>query len=125
MIDEMAKAGVQMFVRRLYHKGFTVLSKSNMPAYLIEYAFHTSRPDVELLLDSAHRDKLALATAKAICVFGGVKWVDAPTAPTKPAGDFIYRVQVGAFSVEENATRLVHELEGKGYKPLIAKEEKA
>ena len=39
LIDEMAKAGVQMFGSKLYHKGFTVLSKSNMPAYLIEYAF--------------------------------------------------------------------------------------
>lgn len=125
LIDEMAKAGVQMFGSKLYHKGFTVLSRSNMPAYLIEYAFHTSRPDVELLLDSAHRDKLALATAKAICVFGGVKWIDAPTAPTKPVDGTIYRVQVGAFTVEEYALNLKAELENKGYKPFIVKEVKA
>ncbi len=124
LIDEMAKAGVQMFGSKLYHQKFTVLAKTNMPAYLIEYAFHTSRPDVELLLDNAHRDKLALATAKAICIWGGVKWIDAPTAPTKPADGFIYRVQVGAFSVEENATRLKAELEGKGYKPYITEEKK-
>ena len=48
LIDEMAKAGVQMFGSKLYHQKFTVLAKSNMPALLIEYAFHTSRPDVEL-----------------------------------------------------------------------------
>ena len=125
LIDEMAKAGVQMFGAKLYHNTFAVLKYTNMPAYLIEYAFHTSRPDVELLLDNAHRDKLALATAKAICVFGGVKWVDAPTAPTKPVDGTIYRVQVGAFAVEQNAENLKAELEGKGYKPFIVKEEKA
>lgn len=124
LLDEMRQAGVQLFGAELYHQKFAVLAKTNMPAYLIEYAFHTSRPDVELLLDNAHRDKLALATAKAICVFGGVKWVDAPTAPTKPTDGFIYRVQVGAFSVEENATRLKAELEGKGYKPYITEEKK-
>ena len=125
LIDEMAKAGVQMFGSKLYHSKFTVLAKSNMPAYLIEYAFHTSRPDVELLLSNEHRDKLALATAKAICIWGGVKWIEPITEPTKPTDDFIYRVQVGAFSVEESATRLMQELEGKGYKPFIVKEVKA
>ena len=95
-----------------------------MPAYLIEYAFHTSRPDVELLLDNAHRDKLALATAKAICIWGGVKWIEPITEPTKPADGTIYRVQVGAFTVEQNAENLKAELEGKGYKPYIVKEKR-
>lgn len=125
LLDEMRQAGVQLFGAELYHQKFTVLAKTTMPAYLIEYAFHTSRPDVELLLDNHHRDKLALATAKAICSWGGVRWVDAPTEPTKPADGSIYRVQVGAFSVEENATRLKAELESKGYKPFIVKEVKA
>lgn len=124
LIDEMAKAGVQMFGSKLYHSKFTVLAKTNMPAYLIEYAFHTSRPDVELLLDNAHRDKLALATAKAICIWGGVKWIEPITEPTKPADGTIYRVQVGAFSVEENAVKLQQELENKGYKPYITEEKK-
>ena len=124
LIDEMAKAGVQMFGSKLYHQKFTVLAKTTMPAYLVEYAFHTSRPDVELLLDNAYRDKLALATAKAICIWGGVKWIEPITEPTKPADGTIYRVQVGAFSVEENAENLKTELEGKGYKPYIVKEKR-
>lgn len=124
LIDEMAKAGVQMFGSKLYHSKFTVLAKSNMPAYLIEYAFHTSHPDVELLLSNEHRDKLALATAKAICIWGGAKWVDAPTAHTKPTGEFIYKLQLAAFAQEENATQLKAELEAKGYKPFIVKEER-
>lgn len=124
LLAEMKQVGVQTFGSELYHQKFTVLAKTNMPAYLIEYAFHTSRPDVELLLDNAHRDKLSLATAKAICIWGGVKWIDAPTAPTVPTDGTIYRVQVGAFAVEENATRLKAELEGKGYNPFITKEKR-
>ena len=124
LLAEMKQLGIQTFGTELYHQKFAVLAKTNMPAYLIEYAFHTSRNDVALLLDDNHRDKLALATAKAICVFGGVKWIDAPTATTKPADGTIYRVQVGAFSVEENAVKLQQELENKGYKPYITEEKK-
>ncbi|MGI5881386.1 MAG: N-acetylmuramoyl-L-alanine amidase, partial [Syntrophomonadaceae bacterium] len=124
LLAEMKQAGVQTFGNELYHQKFTVLAKTNMPAYLIEYAFHTSHPDVELLLDDAHRDKLALATAKAICAFGGVKWVDVTTSPTMPSGDVLYRVQVGAFRVEGNAVQMMQELENKGYKPFVVKEVK-
>ena len=124
LLAEMKQLGIQTFGTELYHQKFTVLAKTNMPAYLIEYAFHTSRNDVALLLDDNHRDKLALATAKAICVFGGVKWIDAPTATTKPADGTIYRVQVGAFSAEENAVKLQQELENMGYKPYITEEKK-
>lgn len=124
LLDEMKQAGVKTFGNELYHQKFTVLAKTNMPAYLIEYAFHTSHPDVELLLDDAHRDKLALATAKAICAFGGVKWVDVTTSPTMPSGDVLYRVQVGAFRIEQNAIQMMQELENKGYKPFVVKEVK-
>ena len=118
LLDEMKSAGVQTFGAKLYHSNFTVLAKTVMPAYLVEYAFHTSHSDVKLLLDNQHRDKLAIATAKAICLYGGVKWVE-PVAPTKPADGTIYRVQVGAFTVKENADNLKKELEIKGYKPYI------
>lgn len=125
LLAQMANAGVKTFGSKLYHAKFTVIAKTNMPAYLVEYAFHTNKADVELLKSDAHRDKLALATAKAICAYGGVRWIDEPAKPTAPTDSFIYRVQVGAFSVEENATRLKEELESKGYKPFIVKEVKA
>ena len=88
LLDEMRQAGVQLFGAELYHQKFTVLAKTNMPAYLIEYAFHTSKPDVGLLLDNQHRDKLAKATAKAICAWGNVKWID-PVKPTAPSDEHI------------------------------------
>lgn len=51
----------------------TVLNKSNAPAVLIEYGFHTNREDVALLKDFGHRDQLAMATALGICDFLGIK----------------------------------------------------
>ena len=43
LIDEMAKAGVQMFGSKLYHQKFTVLaSRRYAGPYLSKYAFHTS-----------------------------------------------------------------------------------
>ena len=53
---------------------YTVLAKTDAPACLIEYGFHTSREDVALLKDSAYRDKLAEATARGICAWLGVAW---------------------------------------------------
>jgi N-acetylmuramoyl-L-alanine amidase len=120
LLDEMKLAGVKTFGAELYHNNFTVLANTTMPAYLIEYAFHTAREDVALLLDNSHRDKLAEATAKAICAWGGIGWIAPPKADNK-----IYRVQMGAFTVEENAKNQAKELEAKGYKPFIVTEEKS
>lgn len=59
---------------RAYNEKLTVLNKTKAPACLIEYGFHTNREDVALLKDYAHRDKLALATAKGTCDLLGVAW---------------------------------------------------
>ena len=46
-----------------------------MPAALVEYGFHTSRDDVELLKTAAYKNKLAIATAKAIvCDYLHLPW---------------------------------------------------
>lgn len=119
LLAEMKTAGVELFGTELYHSKFTVLAKSNMPAYLVEYAFHTCHSDVELLKSDAHRDKLAEATAKAICAYGGVSWIESAQEPVKPVDGTIYRVQVGAFTGKENADKLKQELENKGYKPFV------
>lgn len=58
------------------HRDYAVLVGTNAPAVLIEYGFHTSREEVELLLDRTYREKLAEATAKGICAFLGAPWLD-------------------------------------------------
>lgn len=125
LIEQFEADGIKLFGSKLYTDNFTVLAKTNMPAVLVEYGFHTSRSDVELLLTSAHRDRLAVSTAKALCKHFKVAYIDEPTKPAAPADGTIYRVQVGAFTVEQNAENLKAELESKGYKPFIVKEVKA
>lgn len=122
LVEQMEAAGVLLFGSKLYHSKFYILAHTRMPAYLIEYAFHTDPEDVELLKSTTHRAKLAEATAKAICAYGGVKWIGAaaePAAPPTESGNVIYRVQVGAFPKREAAEKLKNELEGKGYKALV------
>jgi N-acetylmuramoyl-L-alanine amidase len=67
ILSRMREVGVKIFGSALYHAKFAVLKYTNMPACLVEFGFHTNYDDVALLKTSAYRDKLALATAKAIC----------------------------------------------------------
>ncbi len=72
ILDRMAEAGVDLHGSGLAHNGYTVLTATAAPAVLIEYGFHTNRGDVELLKDSAYREKLAQATAAGVCDYLGV-----------------------------------------------------
>ena len=75
VIKRMREAGVVVQGSGLQHnKSYTVLAKTNAPAMIVEYGFHTNKEDVRLLNDDAHRDKLATATAKGVCDYLGVEW---------------------------------------------------
>lgn len=74
LVDAFRAAGVALRSEPIKHQLYTVLVKTDAPACLIEYGFHTSREDVALLLDDGYRDKLAEATAKGICTWLGVAW---------------------------------------------------
>ena len=87
LIDAFRAAGVLVRSSPILHELYTVLAKTEAPACLIEYGFHTSREDVALLTDGAYRDKLAQATAKGICAWLGVPWGENPDTPDAPAGD--------------------------------------
>jgi N-acetylmuramoyl-L-alanine amidase len=115
IIESMTEAGVKLFGSKLYHSKFTVLAETNMPACLSEYGFHTNKDDVALLKTSAYRDKLAAATAKGICAYLGVDYVDKSTQTNSA----IYRVQVGAFSNKSNANALQKKLISEGYSTII------
>lgn len=54
---------------------FTVLTKTKMPAVLIEHGFMTNKKECEMLLDEKYRDKLALGDADGICDYLGVKYI--------------------------------------------------
>lgn len=118
LLEEMKKAGVQLFGAQLYTANFWVLAKTIMPAVLIEYAFHTTKGDIVLLKNSTHRAKLAEATAKAIIAWCKDAWVPESGVPM-PSDKGYYTVQSGAFVDESNAVALKKSMEAQGYKPFI------
>lgn len=80
LVNAFHAAGVSLRSEPIKHKLYTVLAKTDAPAALIEYGFHTNRTDTEYLKDSKYRDNLAKATAKGICEFLGVAWQAEPGA---------------------------------------------
>lgn len=87
IIDRMQEAGVLVRSTPVaYNIDLTVLVKTDAPACLIEYGFHTNQEDVALLKDSDYRDKLAKATAHGICDWLGVSWTE-PETPNEPSAD--------------------------------------
>lgn len=78
ILDRLEAEGVTLRNGPLkYSMELTVLVKTNAPAVLIEYGFHTTQSDVTLLKDASYRDKLARATARGVCDFLGVEWPEA------------------------------------------------
>ena len=74
LAEAFRAAGVALRSSPIKHQMYTVLAKTDAPACLIEYGFHTSKADVEKLKDSSYRDRLAEATARGICAWLGVTW---------------------------------------------------
>lgn len=73
IVNRAHEAGVLLHGSGVAHQiEYTVLAKTTAPAVLIEYGFHTNRKDVDLLMNSSYRDKLAEATAMGVCDFLGV-----------------------------------------------------
>lgn len=89
LIHAFHAAGVIVRSSPILHELYTVLVKTNAPACIIEYGFHTNREDAALLKDSAYRDKLARATAQGVCKYLGVSWAE--DSAEKPAA---YRQRV-------------------------------
>lgn len=78
ILARASEAGVVLRSNTPSHDmSLTVLVKTDAPAVLIEYGFHTSKDDVALLKDDTYRDTLALATAKGVCDYLGISWADA------------------------------------------------
>lgn len=54
---------------------YTVLKKTDAPAILVEYGFHTNQADVVKLKTAEYRQQVAKSTAQAICAQFGVSYV--------------------------------------------------
>lgn len=115
ILARMKEAGVKTFGYELYHAKFTVIWKTSMPACLIEFLFHTNQEDVKLLLDSAYRDKMALAAAKGICDTLGIAYKE--KTKTK------YTVTVATLESKADAQKVVDKLKEIGVSATIKEEE--
>ncbi|HLO12113.1 MAG TPA: N-acetylmuramoyl-L-alanine amidase [Pseudoneobacillus sp.] len=112
---------------------FHVLRESHMDAVLTELGFYTNPEEIKLIRTESYRKKCAEAIVKAIAEqYKLVKEKTSstttntpsqPKPPSNPTSKGLYKVQVGAFSVRENAEELVRSLEEAGYQAFITYEE--
>lgn len=87
VLSRMTAAGVELRGSPLVHDIELVVTRETAaPAMLIEYGFHTSQTEVELLKKGSYRAKLAEATAMGVCDFLCVAWQQEATAGTTDAG---------------------------------------
>lgn len=89
-------------------KGYMALKQTKAPAVLVEYGFMDSKVDAPVILTEEYAKAVAYATMEAIASVAGLK---------KKIS--LYRVQVGAFSVRENAENLLESLKNIGFDGLI------
>lgn len=89
-------------------KAFIALKQTRAPAVLMEYGFMDSRADAPVILTEAYAKAVAYATMEAIAQVAGLK--------RKPR---LYRVQVGAFSLRENAENMLKSLENAGFEGFL------
>lgn len=107
--DSIIASGVYTKDRGIKTANYAVLRLTNMPAALVELAFITNPQDADILRN--RQDDLALAVAKGILNNLGI--------PYNGGGTILYKVQVGAFSIRENAENLVNQLKADGYNAII------
>jgi N-acetylmuramoyl-L-alanine amidase len=107
--DSIISSGVYTRDRGTKTANFAVLRLTKMPAALVEMGFITNKDDAFILIN--RQQELALAIAKGILSYLGIAYQEKTTT--------LYRVQVGAFRIKNNADNIANELRQKGYETYI------
>ena len=94
---------------------YKVLTKTNMPAVLLELGFMDSKTDVPVILSEEFADQCAAAIVKVLVRRSGLVKKETPTTA-------LYRVQVGAFSTRTKAEAQVAALKKAGFDAIIKEE---
>ena len=84
---------------------------ANTAGIIIEHSFHTNPTACKWLMDSSNLKKLAVAEAKALAEYYGMKKTTNTTSEKT-----IYRVQVGAYSDKKNADAILAKVKAAGFK---------
>jgi N-acetylmuramoyl-L-alanine amidase len=102
-----------------------VVRETKMPAVLTEYLFISNKKENDLLRNTAFIQALAEVTAKGIAKALRLKEKVKPKPVPKPVAKpsrKLYKVQLGAFEVKENAEKLAKEAKLKGFTTYIVEE---
>ncbi|MGM0753830.1 MAG: N-acetylmuramoyl-L-alanine amidase [Bacillota bacterium] len=103
-------ASTQRRDRGVKFANFHVLRETDMPSVLIECGFMTNPEEAALLRTRTYRQICGKAIAKALVAFYKLK---------SKEHNSLYKVQLGAFSKEENARKLANRLIKAGFTPYI------
>lgn len=87
------------------------------PGLILEHSFHTNSVAVAWLLNDNNLDKLARAEAECIASYllGKTVTLDTPEQKEDVEDNVMYRVQVGAYSVKENADAQLAKVKAAGF----------
>lgn len=96
---------------KVIKKGYDVLVKTNMPAFLIENGFMDSKTDTPVILSEGHANRTAQALVNFLVSQYKLQPVSKPEA--------IYRVQCGAFTNKTAAEALKNKLRADGYEAVV------
>ena len=99
---------------------FHVLRETKSPAILVEMGFIDNAEDNKIF--DCKRNEIVKVITQAILSQLNIKYIDKIVIAKevdKKDNDKLYKVQVGAFGIRQNADNLVLELEKSGYKPFI------
>lgn len=113
-VHNYLKQGAKQIDRGIVESNFYVLRKTKMPAILTENGFMDNKREAMLMIDEDFRKEVAREHAKGICEYLGVKYIN-----EKKESDVIYRVQVGAYSNQDNANRVRERLKLLGYNAIV------
>ena len=119
MAAEILKQLIAVEVQRnrgIIRKNFHVLRESQMTSVMPELGFITNSRDNELF--DMYLDAYAQAIAKSVCSFFGVAYIEPDQIiPVHP--ETLYRIQVGAFRIRENALNFLDAVRGMGLDAFI------
>ena len=106
-----------------------VLRLTHMPAVLNEGAFVDNKKDIQDWDEDHELKKLGIAYAEAAAEYLKLEKKSVTPAPEEPEDtipdkEYIYRVQVGAYSGKSGAEKMLAELKSAGFGGIIVKSEK-
>ncbi len=88
---------------------FYEVRKTTAPCVYLEVAFHDNPEEAQWIID--HKRDIAEAVCQGLCAYFGVAY-QAPQSQ-------LYRVQVGAYAIRENAENMVKKLEEAGFQGFV------